>query len=442
MLLSSGGATPPSPGNSAPTIPPQLQAAAAAAVTVWAADADGNRLAGGGGVFVTADEAVVPLSAIEGASRADVAAVGMNAAARVDSVNRVDREHRLAVVRVSGGRGTPFSVPSGSPAKSGDRIKLVGIGSDRAVRFFEGALGPGDQNTLEVRTAETAAATGWVVARETGEFVGLLADGKGAGRFAFVPARAISDLMKKKAASQPIEVAGAKEVLFDFRGLDDDPDRPTLSPQEEDGIFTAVFGPKPSAPADEYVACEEEHDKCFAADRAAWRMDPKVAAAATGAFTQPGTEQKAYLILANEAGASHADNFGTKRLAIFDGQRLVVDVDIGDHWDIMKTPDLNRGGTSELLLGGLYSGMGSSIWWAELVEFRAGKKKAVKDFDKVYTEDCNSIVADKKIFGTQILYTPGARGSFPSGFRQDVYRSSCGDKPSWKYLPGGSIPSL
>jgi serine/threonine protein kinase len=430
------------PSSNAPAFLPQLEPAGAAALMLWATDADGNRLAGGGGAFVTSEEAVVPLSGIEGASLVSVSVADQKAALRVVSVTHIDRERRVAIVKVEGGRGTPLNVPGGVPAKVGDRVKLVGIGSDMGVRYSDGEIGVSQKGSLEVHTGDTAVGSGWIVLREAGELIGLLTDWSGTGSFTLLPATAILDMMKRKSSPQPVEVAGAKDILFDFRSFNDSPKRPTLSPQQESALFTSVFGPKPPSPDESFTTCEEEQDKCLAAARAAWRIKPEILSMVSGAFTQPGTQQNAYLIAVNEEGATHADNFGSKRLAIFDGQKLVVNTDIGDFWDILQTYDLNRDGISELLLSGVYSQMGETIVWSKLAEFTGGRQRVVKDFDKVYTDNCNASSKDGKMLGTQILYTPALKGSFPSGFRQDVYRATCAEHPNWNYLPGGSVPSL
>lgn len=442
VFLAPSGKPAPVKASTTPSISPQLKTASEAAVTLWATNADGNKLAGGGGVFVTKDEAVLPLSAIEGASGASVASVGMKTPLRIANVNRIDRERRVAVVKVERGSGTPLSIAAKVSPTAGEKVKLVGIGVERVVRISDGTIGNADKGGLEILTADSGVQPGWAVLREKGEFIGVLTDWVSTGRFTLCPASAITALLKQKAVPQTLEVAGAKDLLFDFRNFDNALSRPTLSSQETSTIFTAVYGAKPTTVGDEEIDCGDDREKCLAADRAAWRMQPEVLAVVAGAFTQPGTQQLAYLIASNEEGASHADNFGSKRLAIFDDRKLIVNVDVGDYWDILKTFDINNDGTMELLLAGVYSQMGASIWWSELVEFRGARLRVVKDFDKVYTDDCKATYADVKMFGTQILFTPGAQGSFPSGFRQDIYRSSCGEQPNWKYVPGGSIPSL
>src|SRR6476660_6526065 len=69
------------------------------------------------------------------------------------------------------------------------------------------------------------------------------------------------------------------------------------------------------------------NDNYLAAARKAGQIAPSIIDSTTGSFTAAGQTQTAYLISVSECGASHADNFGTSRLAIFSGQQLVADVD-------------------------------------------------------------------------------------------------------------------
>jgi hypothetical protein len=326
------------------------------------------------------------------------------------------------------------------PPGSGEKVKLLGLGADSAIRLADGIIVAPNNSVLEVHTTEQLVGPGWLALRESGEFIGLLTMPLASGDFALFSSSGVADLMKKKVASLAVEVAGAKDVLYDFRDATDDAGPPKLGTQEQAAIFDAVFGPRRPFTGDE--DCEEEHDKCLAADRAAGRIEPEVLAKMLGSFTQPNTQQVAYLIAAHEEHSAHVDNFGTKRLAIFDGQRLVINVDIGDYWEIPKTFDLNHDGISELLLAGSYSQMGGTVLWAELVDLRSGKPAVVKDFDKVYMDDCAAIYQDTKMFGTLILYTPAGSGALPSGFRKDVYRSNCGANARWKYLVNGKVPAL
>ena len=86
-----------------------------------------------------------------------------------------------------------------------------------------------------------------------------------------------------------------------------------------------------------------------------------VTGSADGAFTAAGTKQTAYLI--DTQYGSHADNFGPKYLAIFNGNEYVADYPVKDHSLILKAVDLNRDGINELLLGYQYLQMGETMQW-------------------------------------------------------------------------------
>lgn len=424
-------------------LPPQLKPASAALLTLSAIDADGHILAGGGGYFVTSAEAVLPLSAIEGAASVSVYTGGQATSRRVVSVTRVDRERGVVVIKIEGEGGAPLSVPVGAPPVAGEKVKLLGIGIDLVIHLADGSISVPNKTGLEVSTTDQTVGPGWLAFRESGELVGLLTVRVRAGGFTLFTPPNVAELMKKKAMQQPVEVAGAKDVLFDFRDTDADTDTPQLGAQEESTVFNAIFGARRSARDDSFNDCkDEERAKCLTADRAAGRIEPEVLTKVSGSFTQPSAQEVAYLIAVHEEHAAHVDNYGTKRLAIFDGQRLVVNVDIGDYWEILKTYDLNRDGTQDLLLAGSYSQMDVTVKWAKLIDLRGGKPTVVKDFDKVYLDGCASDYQDVKVFGTLILYTPAAPGAFPLCFRQDVYRSACGDEVNWKYLVNGKVPML
>src|ERR1041385_9212243 len=88
----------------------------------------------------------------------------------------------------------------------------------------------------------------------------------------------------------------------------------------------------------------------LAAARKAGQIVPSIVATTTGSFTAPGQSQTLYVISVSECNASHADMFGTKRVAIFSGQQLVADVDVDFKDSIEAKTDLNSDGIDELLM--------------------------------------------------------------------------------------------
>jgi Serine/threonine protein kinase len=430
------------PPDDRPGLSPQLKPSSSSAVLLVSTNAGGQAVAFGGGFFVTTTEAVVPLSALEGASTVIVSASGERTLHRVLYVTRVDRERGVAVVKIEGKSGTALNIQTSAPPNSGEKVKLLGLNIDSSIRSSDGIIIAPDKSTLEVQMTEQSVGAGWLALRESGDFVGLLIARGTSGDFALFTPSDIAELMRKKVVQTGVEVAGANDILYDFRDADIS-DPPQLEPEEQAPIIDAVFGPRRPSVNDPSADCEgKTYNKCLAADRAAGRIEPEVLAQVQGAFTRPDTKQVAYLIAAHEEHSTEMDNFGTKWLAIFDGQQLVVNINIGDYWWILKTYDLNRDGTSELLLAGNYSQMDGTVLWAKLVDVRGNKLTVVKDFDKVYMDDCDDMSQDTRKFGTLIFYTPRTPGNFPSDFRQDIYRSSCGADAIWKYLAYARVPAI
>ena len=446
VLLASRMARPVGPPVRSPavalTLPPQFKPAADALLSVTAADADERPVAGGGGLFVTPTEALVPLSAIEGATTASAYTADPVPPRPVAHVTRVDRVRGLAILKVAGEAAPPPGLPVGAPPSVGEKIKLLSLGPDAAIRMAAGSVNVTGPGGLVVSADDEAVGPGWVALRESGEFVGLLVARSPSGGFTLFTWAAVAELMKTKTSAQAVDVVGAKEVLFDSRAPDFSTDPPVLGLQEQAAIFGAVFGPpRPLAAEDTSDECEAgNYDQCLAADRFAGRIEPEVLARTSGSFTQVGTQQVAYLIAANEEHAADPNSYGTRRLAIFEGQHLILSFEVGDFQDMPKTFDLNRDGTSELLLTGGYSETNRTVWWAKLIDLRRGKPTTVKDFGKIHLANCGDDEGSM-MYGTSVLYTAARQGAFPSDFRKDVYSSGCSGG-SWNYLSKGKMPTL
>ena len=81
-------------------------------------------------------------------------------------------------------------------------------------------------------------------------------------------------------------------------------------------------------------------DNYLASARNAGQIVPSIGDVVPGSFTAPGQSETAYVIWVSECGATHADNYGSKRVAIFSGQKLVADIDADFNGNILSTGPL------------------------------------------------------------------------------------------------------
>src|SRR5688572_112787 len=137
-----------------------------------------------------------------------------------------------------------------------------------------------------------------------------------------------------------------KQVLFDFR-QERSGKSPRITAATQRMVLSKVFR--------KYLTDSNKCSQDFAggggdylsAARKAGQIAPLVSESVTGSFTAPGQTQTAYVIYVNECGASHADNYGSKRVAIFSGQQLVADIDSDFKGGILRKTDLNSDGVDE-----------------------------------------------------------------------------------------------
>src|SRR5256885_8603993 len=118
----------------------------------------------------------------------------------------------------------------------------------------------------------------------------------------------------------------------------------------------------------------------LAAARKAGEIVPSIPDVVNGSFTAVGQTQTAYLISFSECNASHADNFGTKRIAIFSGQQLIADIDVDFKSSIIRKTDLDGDGVDELLMTTGDMNQGTEIEMGGLLEFRNGRMRVIEDF--------------------------------------------------------------
>jgi hypothetical protein len=176
----------------------------------------------------------------------------------------------------------------------------------------------------------------------------------------------------------------------------------------------------------------------LAAARKAGQIVPSIEDMATGSFTASGQNQTAYIIFVGECNASHADNFGTRRVAIFSGQQLVADVDADFMMDIVRKTDLNGDGIDELLMKSSYMGQGTLTEMATLASFQNGRRRVLQEFGTVVEDSCAS-GSPGSTSKASVLYVPGfAPGMMPK-LIQDNYVASCRNTKRWKFVSTGMM---
>jgi hypothetical protein len=226
-----------------------------------------------------------------------------------------------------------------------------------------------------------------------------------------------------------------RQVLVDFR--QERPNRPSkISNATQRLVLSKVFR--------RYLTDENRCNGDFARDdtdylaaaRRAGQMVPSVAEMVTGSFTAPGQSETAYVIFVNECNASHADNYGTKRVAIFSGQRLVADVDADFKGSFIRKTDLNSDGVDELLMTGGDMNQGTVIEIASLVEFRDGRRRVIEDLGTVSEDSCASGMPGSSSKASVISFSDIEPGKMPK-LRIDNYQSPCRNVKRWRLVGTG-----
>ena len=229
------------------------------------------------------------------------------------------------------------------------------------------------------------------------------------------------------------------ELLFDFR-KESPASEVRISAATQRNVLSKVFR--------RYLT---DQDKCnsdfagsdsndyLAAARKAGQIVPTIIDMTTGSFTAKGQTQTAYVISVSECNASHADNFGTKRIAIFSGPQLVADMDADFMGTIVRKTDLDGNGIDELLMVSNDIAQGTVTEMATLASFENGRRHVMHDFGTVVLDSCESLApgSDSK---AAVLYT----GAFAPGLKptltQENYVAGCRNPRRWKFVSKGKMP--
>ena len=227
-----------------------------------------------------------------------------------------------------------------------------------------------------------------------------------------------------------------RQVLFDFRN-DPSAAQPAISKATERTVLSKVFR--------RYLAdanrCNPQFDASngsdpLAAARKAGEIVPYISAVATGSFTAAGQSQTLYVISVCECNASHADNFGTKRAAIFSGQQLVADIDVDFKQSIQRKTDLNSDGIDELLMtsGDTHQGVVEEM--AALFSFQNGRRQLVHDFGMVTEDSCASLMPGSARKAAVLYISDVVPGDMPK-LTMENYQTGCNKTKRWRLVSRG-----
>ena|SRR5215204_2058628 len=230
-----------------------------------------------------------------------------------------------------------------------------------------------------------------------------------------------------------------RQLLLDFR-TDHNPADTKIPPATQRYVLSKVF----RRYLTDQNRCNGQFDAGNASDplaaaRKGGQIAPMISDVATGSFTAAGQMQTAYVIFVGECNASHADNFGTKRVAIFAGQQLVADFDADFKNTIERQIDLNGDGIDELLMSGGDMGQGTLVETAALVSFQNGRLRVIEDFGTVVEDDCATVRPGSTTKASALYFsTSFAPGMMPK-LTQENFVAGCNKTKRWRHLSSGRM---
>ncbi len=227
-----------------------------------------------------------------------------------------------------------------------------------------------------------------------------------------------------------------RQVLADFR-INRTAAPPRVTAATMRNVFSKVFRKYLTDDTRCSQDFEVSADDYLKAARDAGQMVPTIVDMANGSFTGAGLQQTAYVISVNECGASHADNYGSKRVAVFAGRQLVMDVDANFLSSIVKQTDLNGDGIGELLMTSGDMNQGVVFEAASLISLQDRRLRVIQDLGTVLEDSCASEMPGSASNASVISVQSAAPGSMPE-LRIDNYRSGCRVK-RWRFVSTGKM---
>lgn len=224
-----------------------------------------------------------------------------------------------------------------------------------------------------------------------------------------------------------------RQVLYDFR-----PDHVTkparISPATQRDVLSKVFR-RYLTDANRCKHGVVESDDYLAQARKTGQIVPQIADMVTGSFTAAGQNETAYVIFVNECTASHADNFGTKRVAIFQGPKLVANVDADFRGSILLKTDLDSDGINELLMISGDMAQGTLTEMGSLLSFQNGRVRVIQDFGTVVEDSCGSLMPDSLSKAVVLSIPSNALFQMPK-IKVDYYATACDKVKRWRPVKG------
>lgn len=232
-------------------------------------------------------------------------------------------------------------------------------------------------------------------------------------------------------AFAPVVLQRQRQVLYDFR-LERADQPPRISAATQRDVLSKVF-PRYLTDPNRCRQNFDAGDEFLAGARRAGQIVPQIAEMTTGSFTAAGQTETAYVIFVNECNASHADAFGSKRVAIFSGPKLVADVDVDFRGSVALKTDLDNDGINELLMTSSDMAQGTLTQMAALLSFQNGRMGVIQDFGTVVEDNCATAMRGSTVKAAVLSLTNAAPGQMPK-IRVDNYIAGCGRVRRWRPL--------
>jgi len=229
-----------------------------------------------------------------------------------------------------------------------------------------------------------------------------------------------------------------RQVLFDFR-IDRKYSEPAIPAATRRSVLSKLFRrylPDANRCSANFNAGNSTD--YLAAARKAGEIVPSISGMVTGSFTAPGQSQTLYVISVSECNASHADNFGTKRVAIFNGQQLVADLDVDFKETIERKTDLNSDGIDELLMSSGDTHQGVVEEMAALYSFQNGRLRTVEDFGLVLEDSCASLEPGSATKAAVLYISDVVPGNMPK-LTMENYATGCTRTKRWRLISRGKM---